>query len=330
MTRERSSVTVLVGDIGGTHARLALAEMGADGHRLDRREVYESQEHSGLGCIVRRYLGELGSQPDRACLAVACPVLGGRCRLPNLDWELEQSSFAREIGISDTRFINDFDAVCHSLSLLRPEDRVELQAGEPRRGRPRAVIGAGTGLGQGFVTGGEEEYRVHPSEGGHADFAPRDDFECELLEFLSDRYGRVSYERVLSGDGLVDLYRFLIASDRGEERRGTREAMEEDDPAAVISRRALEGTDPACQRALEVFVRVYGAQAGNLALTVQALGGVFVAGGIAPKILERLQQGDFLEAFRDKGRFAPFMERIPVHVIVEPDVGLVGAAAVVK
>lgn len=329
MTDEGSTVTVLVGDVGGTHTRLAVAEVGPAGYRLEQRRDYASREHPGLAPIVRTYLEALGSRPrpEHACLGVACPVVDGQCELPNLDWELDRRSLAEEVGIADTRLINDFDAVCHSLSLLGPEDRVELQAGEPRAGGTRAVLGAGTGLGQGFVTRQGEGYRVHPSEGGHADFAPRDAFECELLEFLMERYGRASWERVLSGRGLVALYQFLLASGRGEDRPETREAMEEGDPAAVISRRALRGSDPACQRALERFVRVYGAHAGNLALTVQALGGVFVAGGIAPEILEELGDGPFIDAFRAKGRLAPLMERIPVHVIVAPDVGLVGAAA---
>lgn len=321
---------VLVGDIGGTNARLAVATVEGRSWRLEDKRTFRSEEFDGLAAVVRRYRAELDPSIERASFAVACPVVDQRCRLPNLDWQIDRRGLARAIGVEDARLVNDFDAVCHALPTLGPGDLVELQAGSPRRGHPEAVIGAGTGLGQGFVTRHEGERLVHSSEGGHAGFAPRDRTECELLEFVSREYGRASNERVVSGPGLVDIYRFLLETGRAEPTPETRRAMESADPAAVVSRRGLEGRDPACEAALDLFVSAYGAQAGNLALTVQALGGVYVAGGIAPKILEKLEDGAFVEAFCDKGRFAPMMREIPVRVIVEEEVGLIGAAAAVQ
>lgn len=316
----------LVGDVGGTNARLALAEGKEGSRRLRRRRTYPSDDFDGLAGIVGRYLAELDEPVRRACFAVACPVVGESCRLPNLGWEIDRRELARTTGIPVTRLVNDFEAVCHALSLLSPEDLVELQAGVDREGHPAAVIGAGTGLGEGFVTGDDGPRVVHPSEGGHADFSPRDRRECELLDFLRREYGRVSSERVVSGPGLVDVYRFLVATGRGERTAATRRAMEAGDPAAVISERGRDGSDPTCEAALDLFVSAFGAEAGNLALTVRALGGVFVAGGIAPKILEKMEDGTFMRAFRDKGRFSSMMREIPVQVIVEEEVGLMGAA----
>lgn len=320
-------MTVLVGDVGGTHTRLALARIGDGRREVRRKRTYPSAEHPGLGPIVERYLSELDTRPERAVFAVACPVVGGACELPNLHWTLEEERLAEEVGIPGTRVINDFDAVCHSLRVLGPGDLVPLQEGEERATEARAVLGAGTGLGVGFVTSGPDAPRVHASEGGHAGFAPRTPEEWQLAEFLRERYGRASWERVLSGPGLVDIYRFLVESGRGREVPGTRAAMDRGDSAAVISDRALDEADPTCERALHLFVSAYGARAGDLALTLQALGGVYVAGGIAPKILPALRDGPFLDAFRDKGRFGGFVSRIPVRVITNAEAGLLGAAA---
>lgn len=318
---------VLAGDVGGTHARLAVFEMHGDRPVAVRRRTFRSREYPGLAAIVREFLEEVGDRPEAACFGVACPVTDGSCRLPNLDWEMEASSFAREIGIEGTRLVNDFDAVGHGLECLGEEDVEELQRGEPRERAATALIGAGTGLGHGYLTWHGGRYHVHSSEGGHADFAPRSPLERELLGYLGDRFGRVSWERVLSGPGLVNLYDFLRESGRGTERPEVRREMDREDAARVISLHGLRGTDELCARALDLFVSAYGAQAGNLALAVKAEAGVYVAGGIAPAILEKLRAGAFMEAFRSKGRLSYLLERIPVRVIVNPDVGLLGAAA---
>lgn len=324
-----SDETVLVGDVGGTSARLALARAGADGDGCSLREArsYPSRDFAGLAEVVEEYLDAVGRSPGRARYAVACPVRSGTCRFTNLDWEVDARDLSRRTGIERTRLLNDFDAVCHSLPLLGPGDVVELQRGSSEAEGTVAVIGAGTGLGQGFVTSTGEVDRVHSSEGGHRDFAPRGELQGALLRHLRERHGRVSCERVLSGSGLVEIYRFLVSTGREPSYPETREAMEQGDPPAVVSRRALSGGDPACDRALDVFVSAYGAESGNLALTVQSTGGLYVAGGIAPRILPRLRSGPFMEAFRAKSPMTSLMERVPVRVITNDRAGLLGAAA---
>lgn len=318
---------VLVGDIGGTHARLAIMEIdGEDWEILEERE-YDSGEFDGLAPIVRRFRTEVNGEVDSASFGLACPIEDGVCRLTNLDWEIDAKTFGDEIEIPDTRIVNDFDCVGHALRYLGEDDLVELQPGEPREHGPIAVIGAGTGLGQGFLVWHDGHYRVHASEGGHVDLAPRSSLGWELEEHLGEKYGHVSYERVVSGPGLVDVYDFLGGSGYAEERVATRSEMAERDAAEVISEHGLAGDDPLCVRALDIFVELFGAQAGNLALTVRADGGVYVAGGIAPQIIDRLRDGPFLAAFRGKGRMSGLVANIPVWVIVNPRVGLIGAAA---
>lgn len=320
---------VLAGDVGGTRTRLAVAEVTGDGVEFLVRRDYESDGYDGLAPVVREFLGELDAAPGRASFGLACPIVDGRCRFPNLDWEVEADALAGEIGIERTGILNDFNAVAHALDRLGPDDLETLQAGSPRPDGPVAVLGAGTGLGHAYVTREEGRVRVHSSEGGHVDLAARSPLEDRLVAYLRRRHGRASYERALSGPGLVEIYRFLVESGWAAERPDTRSALEEagDDAPAVVSARALEGVDELCVRALDLFASIYGAQAGNLALLVQARGGVYVAGGIAPRILEKLVDGTFMRAFRAKGRFADFTEEIPVRVVVNEDAGLIGAAA---
>ncbi|MGH7541519.1 MAG: glucokinase [Gemmatimonadota bacterium] len=328
--------TVLAGDIGGTHARLATVEWTEEGRpRIVARREYVSAEIEGLEPIVRDFLGRLdGAPPTHACLAVPCPIVGDACRPANLPWSIRIAGFDRAIGIPGARLINDFDAVGHAIRHLAPDDVAPIRDGEPDPDAPVAVLGAGTGLGVVFVLPEPDRtVRVVPSEGGHVGFAARGALEHELGAFLAGRRraesdGHVSYERVLSGDGLCDVYRFLIDSGREPERSDTRVAMETRDPAAVISERALAGTDVACERALDIFVSVYGTLAGDLALLVQARGGVYLGGGIAPRILPALRAGGFERAFLAKGRFRRFIAPIPVWAITNPDAGILGAAAV--
>ncbi|MGD8495844.1 MAG: glucokinase [Gemmatimonadales bacterium] len=316
MGREASSsdpVRVLAGDVGGTHTRLALVELHDNRATVVRREEFGSASQDGLGAPVREFLGRLDAKPERASFGLACPIVDGTCSFPNLDWTVELDTLRDEIGIQRTGLVNDFDAVAHALPYLGDDDTETLQEGSEHEGAPVACIGPGTGLGQAFVSYGDGRPRIHSSEGGHVDFAPRDEGEAALLEFLRKKYGRVSCERVVSGPGLVDIYRHLAGPDAPT--------------AAEISRRAIEGGDEHCSRVLDLFVSVFGATAGNFALTVQARGGVYLAGGISPKILPRLRNGPFLSAFRAKGRFEEYMKQIPVRVVTNPDVGLIGAAA---
>ncbi|HKK27454.1 MAG TPA: glucokinase [Gemmatimonadota bacterium] len=320
-------MSILAGDIGGTHARLATFEAGEERPRKVREETWPSPEYDALLPILEAYLEEEDERPGCACLALAGPVEDGVCRLPNLGWEVDEAELSRETGIGSLRLINDFDAIGHGILVLEDDSLAVLQEGEALEGAPIAVVGAGTGLGVGYIDPAARPPRVYSSEGGHADFAPRDERECELARFLAGRHGRASWERVLSGEGLADIYRWLRGRDPSAEREAVREEMEEDDPAAVVSRHGLAGDDPLSARALRAFVSAYGAQAGNLALTFGARGGVFVAGGIAPKILEALRGGPFLEAFLAKGRMREYVADIPVRVVLDEDVGLLGSAA---
>jgi glucokinase len=319
---------VLAGDVGGTNARLAFVELDGSSARMVQRETYPSRDHPGLAAIVQRFCADVGSLPDRACFGIACAVVGDDCSTPNLPWTVNGRNLATEIGIPRTTIINDFVAIGYGIEFLVPTDLATLQAGSPTAHGPIALIGAGTGLGQGFVVWDADHYRVLPSEGGHGDYAPRGELQCGLLQFLGEEFGRVSWERLLSGRGIGNAYRYLRASGIAPEQETVRDEMGREDAAVVITRHALAGTDCLSDRALGLFCETLGAQAGNLALTVVSTGGVYLAGGIAPRIVERLKSGEFLDAFRDKGRLSELISRIPVHVIMNPYVGLLGAASV--
>ena len=319
---------VLAGDVGGTNARLALVELDERGARILRDGQYPSREYPGLGPIVRRFCEKSAGSPERACFGIACPIVGEDCVAPNLPWTVNVRTLAVGIGIPATTIINDFVAVGHGIELLGPSDLVTLQEGNPTPHGPIALIGAGTGLGQGFLVWERDHYLVLPSEGGHGDFAPRGKLQAGLLQFLGQQFDRVSWERLLSGPGMVNTYRYLLTSAAAPEHATVWAQMEKEDPATVITRHGLARTDGLSDRALDLFCEIFGAQAGNLALTVVATGGVYLAGGIAPRIVERLKSGPFLTAFRDKGRMSEPLSRIPVHVIMNPNVGLLGAAAV--
>lgn len=324
---------VLAGDIGGTKTRLLLAECTASACVPIVERTYTSAAFTGLASIVRVFLQGVGATDaaaERACFAVAGPVreteTGQSARITNLPWELHSAHLATELEIPRVRLINDFQGVGYGIDALGPDDFEVLQAGQVTTHAPRAIIGAGTGLGQAILIWQNDHYEVYPTEGGHADFAPTDARQMGLLRELMREFGRVSYERVLSGPGLVRIYAFLRDSRKAEESPALREAMHLGDPAAAISAYALTRNDPLASLALDLFVRIYGAQAGNLALTCLAQGGVYIAGGIAPQIIERLRDSTFLTAFNDKGRMAPLTTEMPVRVILNPRVGLFGAA----
>ena len=320
---------ILAGDIGGTHARIAAVE--PDGYRLRivRQQSYRSSDYPGLGTIVKRFLaeGETADAFETACFGIACPIVDGICDAPNLPWTIRVSELAADIGIERAAIINDFASVGHAIDRLGDDDLVTLQKGEPRLHRPIAVIGAGTGLGQAFLLWNGTYYEVHASEGGHTTFAPQSDREWGLAAYLGHKYGHVSNERVLSGRGLADIY-WCLVEDRGADPRAPVGREVEREGAAAVSRHALAGTDALCVEALAVFASVFGAQAGNLALTVLSTGGVYLAGGIATRIVAKLLDGAFIAAFGAKGRLSPVLEKMPVHVIVNPYVGVIGAAAV--
>lgn len=317
---------VLAGDVGGTNARLALVEIDRSRARLVSVAKYPSQEYPGLAPIVHRFLGETGGQPERACYGIAGPIVDQRVVTPNISWSIDGADLARETGIASTLLINDFSAAGFGIGRLGDDDLATLQAGERQERGPIGLIGAGTGLGHGFLLW-NDGYKVHPSEAGHGAFAARTPEEWKLVAYLRNEFERVSWERVLSGPGLAHLYRFLAATRFAAEQPEVREEMAGEDPAAVVTKHALAGTDALCVKALDMFASAYGAQAGHLAITIVATGGIYLAGGIAPRIVAKLRDGTFIEAFRSLGRLAEFASRVPVQVIMNPDVGLLGAAA---
>ena len=319
---------ILAGDIGATKSILALFEAEASRFRAVREQTFNTSHHSSLASMVLGFLSEATAKIDGTCFGVAGPVAGDACPMVNLPWAIDARQLGIEIGVERTRIVNDFHAIGHGLARLEAADLVTLQTGRPVPGETIAVIGAGTGLGEGYLTWSGDRYQVQSSEGGHTDFAPRNDVEIGLLNFLRARYDHVSYERILSGPGLFNIYEYLVETRRAAGSSRIRAEMEQQDPAAVISHHALAGSDDACSRALDLFVSVYGAEAGNLALKLWAASGVYVAGGIALRILPKLKDGSFIRAFRGKGRHRVFLEAVPVHVVINPRVGLLGAASI--
>ncbi len=319
---------ILAGDVGGTKTALALYASRGGELRLIREAALPSREFSTFEEAVARFLaGGPGGTVEAACFGVAGPVMNGRCVATNLPWVLDEGVLAAGIPAKRVRLLNDLEATGYGILALPPASFATLQEGAPRQGN-RVLLAAGTGLGEALLIWTGERYAVVASEGGHADFAPRTDLEIELLRFLEREFSHVSWERVLSGPGLFNIYRFLRAQAGAAEPHWLRERIERDDPSAVVSEVALAGGHPLCVQALDMFASVYGAEAGNLALKALAVGGVFIGGGIGPKIRPKLEDGTFVTAFCDKGRFAPLMASIPVRLALEPLTALLGASRV--
>lgn len=310
---------ILTGDIGGTKTLLALHE---DNGAIAVSRRYPSRDAAAFEDLVARFLDETAARPRLACFGIAGPVLGGRVRVTHLPWEIDAAGLAARFGLQQVLLLNDFAAAAHGIGALTADDLVTLQAGEPQADRPRLVIGAGTGLGMAYVDGD----RVLSGEGGHAGFAPVDAVQDGLWQWLHRRLGRVQVEHVVSGSGLALIYEFLIEQAGGKAASGARDVLAAEDAAAAIGRRALDHGDALSLAAVDLFIACYGALAGDQALTVLARGGVYVTGGIAPKLLPRLVAGGFLAAFNEKGSFAPLARACPVHVVTNPDLPLLGAA----
>ncbi|MGB5197783.1 MAG: glucokinase [Candidatus Deferrimicrobium sp.] len=317
---------ILAGDVGGTKTSLALYQREARGLLRRRMATYRSREHAGLDPILRDFLGE-GAAVERACIGVAGPVVDGRCRLTNLDWEVDEESLRRTLGLREAYLVNDLQAMASCLPYLQESNRATIQKGEADPRGNMAVLAAGTGLGEGFLVGSDAGYIPLASEGGHVDFAPRDEREMRLHAFLRAKHGRVSVERVLSGPGLHEVYRFLREEEGMAEETGIAAEIAGTEPQRAIVRHGLAGGPGACAEALRIFCSLYGAEAGNLVLQYLATGGVYLGGGIAPAILSALRRGEFLAAFLDKGRMGTLLSRVPVVVILDPAAPLLGAAS---
>lgn len=318
---------VLAGDVGGTNARLAVVEIDERRAVIHEQATYPSPAFPGLGPIIEHFLGETGARVDRACFGVPGPVVDGRVRTPNLAWSLDAREVATLARLHHVLLINDFTAVGYGVGWLGPDDLVTLRPGEARPFGQQLLIGAGTGMGVAFRVHDGTRWHVVASEGGHALFAPRTEVEWALARWLRERYQHPSWERVVSGPGLVNVYRFLAESG-GTESSAVRELMTREDPAAVISTLGASCGDPLCRRALELFLGAYGAAAGDYAVIGVASGGVFLAGGIAPRLVAMLKDGPFIEGFLGTGNQRVLAERMPLHVIVRGDAGVIGAAAV--
>lgn len=317
---------ILAGDIGGTNARLAYFQP-QNGHlSLVSERVYPSREHSEFGEIVSQFLDDSGTRPEVACFGIAGPVRNGRVETSNLPWVIEQSRLAKQIHLPATLLINDLEASAWGIGALAPGDLVALNnVSGPAIGN-QAVIAPGTGLGEAGLFWDGSRHHVFACEGGHTDFGPQNDLQIELLRFLHKRFGHVSYERILSGPGLVNVYEFLRDSGRATPSPDLDAAIQKSDPAAAISRAALDGSSALAEKSLELWISVFGAEAANLALKAMATGGLFLAGGISPKILPKLKEPLFMQTFVEKGRLRHVVEAIPVHVVTNDKAGLLGAA----
>jgi glucokinase len=321
---------VVAGDVGGTKTHLGLYQFADNKLSLIRDHTYVTRDFPSLEATLTDFLAGAG-RVDAACFGVPGPVIDRVSHATNVPWDMREQAIASSLGGAATRLVNDLEATSYGLLQLEDSQFAVLQRGESHRTSASiAVIAAGTGLGEGALVATGDSWHSIASEGGHADFAPRGKVQVELLEFLTREFDHVSFERVLSGPGLHNIYRFLAAASPGKEPEWLTERMRTEDASAVISEAALGGKDATCTRALEMFVEIYGAEAANLALKFLAMGGVYLGGGIAPKILPMLEQDRFMRAFLNKGRLKSTLERIPVRVSLNPAAALVGAAHIAR
>jgi len=318
---------VLAGDIGGTKTNLALFSVHGERLRSELQRSFPSKRYSGLVPVLQEFLADDKHTIDSACFGIAGPVVDGKVKTPNLAWMVDSSELSRALKLDSVALLNDLEAAAYGIFTLEEDEFCALNQGTIFHSGNKALIAAGTGLGQSILH--DDGRRFHPlaSEAGHADFAPRNDLEIELLRHLIDRFHHVSYERVLSGPGLMNIYRFLKENQGLEEPKWLAERLSGgEDPGAVVSKAALANEAEICVKALDIFVSVYGAESGNLALRAKSVRGLYVGGGITPKILPKLKDGTFMRAFGDKGRYTDLLAAIPVQVILNDQAGLRGAA----
>lgn len=317
---------ILAADIGGTKTLLQLSRVGETEHEVLHEQRFHSEAYADFDSVLDEFLkaapNEAHAGIGAACIAVAGPVTGAQAKVTNLPWLIRADALCQRFSISRVRLINDFQAVGYGIDALTAKDLLVLQAGHAEERAPRAVIGAGTGLGEGILVWQQDHYEVLATEGGHVDFAPTDALQRDFLAYMNQGQARLSYEQVLSGKGIVSLYRFLA-----QHHGATPPAL--DVNAAAVTEAAQRG-DAVAVQTLKTFVRIYGAQAGNLALTCLAAGGVYIAGGIAPRLLDYMTDGAFVAAFCDKGAMQSLLVNYPVSVILDTHIGLKGAAQVAR
>ena len=318
---------ILAGDVGGTKVNLALYDFVGGQLKEVRSQRFPAKDYSGLETIVKEFLA--ADKVTSACFGVPGPVREGRLRLTNLPWTIDSRELQTQLDIPYVFLINDLEANGYGIAELQPDQIFTLSEGDPSQIGNRALIAAGTGLGEGLLTWNGRQHIPYPSEGGHADYAPRNEDEIDMLRFLKQKYnGRISWERVVSGMGITNIFEFWRDVRGLEVPAWLGEAIAAvDDPNAVIVENALKAKSEICEKTLDTFVSAYGAESGNLALKILAVGGLYIGGGIAPRIIEKLKDGTFLKAFTDKGRLSQLLVNTPVRVILEPRAAVLGAAA---
>src|ERR1051325_2189606 len=318
---------ILAGDIGGTKTNLALFSVEANKLQSVQQGTFPSKEYPGLIPVIREFIDPAKYRIDAASFGIAGPVVEGVVKTPNLAWTVERDALQAALTLKAVELINDLEATAYGIFTLEGTEFETLNEGTVFHSGTKALIAAGTGLGESILYYDGAHFRPLASEGGHADFAPTNELEIELLRYLIARYGHVSYERVLSGPGLVNIYRFLKETKRCEEPQWLAERFDTgEDPGAVVTRTALAREAEISVTAMELFVSIYGAEAGNLALRAKSVRGLYIGGGIAPKILPKLKDATFLRAFTSKGRYTELLAAIPVHVILNDKTALLGAA----
>lgn len=321
---------LLAGDIGGTKTKLAVFSQEGGWRVPIAEETFPSANYTGLEVVVRKFLAKHDFKIERACFGVAGPVVEGAATITNLPWVMEERQLAQDLDFPYVSLLNDLEAIAHAVPFLKAEDLYTLNAGQPVPQGTLAVIAPGTGLGEAYLTWSGSVYKAHNSEGGHADFAPTNFLELELLRYVMQRFPHVSYERVCSGKGIPNIYAYLKDSGYAEEPSWLAERLAATtDRTPIIINAAL---DPAmacelCTATINTFVAILGAEAGNLVLKVLANGGIYIGGGIPPRILPYLDRERFMQAFQHKGRFSEMISQVPVHVILNPDIALLGAAS---
>jgi glucokinase len=318
---------VLAGDIGGTKTNLALFSVHGEKLRSEAFKQFPSKRYSGLVPVLQEFLADSKGNIDSACFGIAGPVVDGKVKTPNLPWMLDIAELRRALKLDSVTLLNDLEAGAYGIFTLENDEFATLNEGTMHRSGNKALIAAGTGLGQAILHDDGRHFHPLASEGGHGDFAPRNDLEISLLRHLIARFGHVSYERVLSGPGLHNIYRFLKEDQRLEEPQWLADRLTAaQDASAEISQAALRGEAEICVKALDLFVSIYGAEAGNLALRAKSVRGLYVGGGIAPKILVKLKDGSFMRGYLDKGRYTDLLASTPVQVVLNDQAALRGAA----
>ncbi|WP_298818341.1 glucokinase [Chloroflexus sp.] len=320
----------LAGDIGGTKTILALFDQASGPHHPLFEQIFPSAQYPSLTAIVAEFLAQHPAPIAGAAFGVAGPVVAGRASITNLTWTIDAGELSAALGGAPVRLLNDLEAIAQAVPILEATDLATLTAGAPVAGGAIGVIAPGTGLGEAFLTWDGTRYRPHPSEGGHTTFAPRNQIEKDLLDYLHQRFSHVSYERVCSGIGIPNLYAFTRDRLLQRETPAVAEqlaAVADPTPVIVQAGMATENMCLVCRTTLELFVDILAAEAGNLALKVLATGGIYIGGGLPPRVLPLIRRERFLHIFRDKGRFSELLAQVPIHVILEPKAGLLGAAA---